>query len=62
MVGGLRQDRVHLMIEGYPDLQALVERRGGYHLITPEDWREHDLAVVAWQAKYRRDLPRPPQK
>jgi hypothetical protein len=36
-----------------PDLQALVERFGGYHLITPEAWAEHDAAMAQWHRARR---------
>jgi hypothetical protein len=34
----------------YPDLQALVDRFGGYDKITPEAWAEHDAAVARYRA------------
>ena len=38
-----------------PDLQALVERHGGYDKITREAWFvEHDRAVAEWQERRRR--------
>jgi hypothetical protein len=36
-----------------PDLQELVRKRGGYHLITSEDWRAHDQAMETYRADYR---------
>jgi len=33
--------------------QALVERRGGYANITPEEWGAHDRALVEWQERRR---------
>jgi len=36
-----------------PDFQALVERRGGYVNITPEEWGAHDRALAEWQERRR---------
>jgi len=36
-----------------PDLHALVERRGGYANITPEEWGAHDRALAEWQERRR---------
>jgi hypothetical protein len=36
-----------------PDLQALVEKFGGYHKITPEAWAEHDAAMAQWHRDRR---------
>jgi hypothetical protein len=36
-----------------PDLQALVEKFGGYHLITPEAWAAHDAAMAKWHRDRR---------
>jgi hypothetical protein len=38
-----------------PDLQALVEKFGGYHYdnITPEAWADHDAAMAAWHRARR---------
>jgi hypothetical protein len=44
-----------------PDLQALVERYGGYDRITPRRWRIWDEANEEYQRAIRRDLPWPPE-
>jgi len=36
-----------------PDLQALVERVGGYDKITPAEWVEYHRAMAAWQRRRR---------
>jgi hypothetical protein len=35
-----------------PDLQDLVRKYGGYHLIPPEAWTQYDQALVNWNAEY----------
>src|SRR5262249_60880807 len=40
-----------------PDLQALVERHGGYDKITPEAWAEYDRALAEWQERRRHRPP-----
>jgi hypothetical protein len=42
--------------QGAPDLQALVQRCGGYHKITPETWAAWDRAVEEWPAERRADV------
>ena len=42
-----------------PDLQALVERHGGYDRITAEAWREHDAAMTRFHARVRGPAPLP---
>jgi len=39
-----------------PDLQDLVARYGGYHLITPVAWAEHDRAVEEYNCLMRAGL------
>jgi hypothetical protein len=41
-----------------PDLQQLVELRGGYHNITPEDWTECDRQNAEWQRLRKEELER----
>src|SRR5262249_49144405 len=41
---------------GPPDLQALVERAGGYQHITAHEWAEYDRAMAAWQLRRRAGL------
>jgi hypothetical protein len=36
-----------------PDLQELVRRFGGYHLIPPAAWAEHDRAVEEYRTLMR---------
>jgi hypothetical protein len=43
---------------GHPNLQALVNAKGGYDRITSDDWKAFDASVAAWQARYRAELPR----
>ena len=49
-----------------PDLQELIERRGGYHKITGEDWAKYDAMLEEWRAIvreggcYQRVEPPPP--
>jgi hypothetical protein len=38
-----------------PDLQELVERSGGYHLISAEVWEAHDKAMAEWHRARRID-------
>jgi hypothetical protein len=36
-----------------PDLQELVAKYGGYHLIPPEAWTRHDQEMADWNSRYR---------
>ena len=36
-----------------PSLQALVEKFGGYHNITPQAWAEHDESMRQWHIARR---------
>lgn len=42
----------------WPDLQALVALRGGFHRITPADWEAFDAAIRRWRAWYRGQVGR----
>jgi hypothetical protein len=44
--------------DGPPDLQRLVELRGGYDKITPEDWATFDRATSEHHARRRKLLAR----
>ena len=46
---------------GQPDLQALVQQRGGYDEITPELWTEWDRANAEWQVRRRQAYGPPVQ-
>lgn len=50
------------MTPGYPILQELIDRFGGYDKITAEGWAQYDAAVAAWHVEYRKGLPTPPAK
>ena len=39
-----------------PSLQELVQRFGGYHLITPEAWAEFDAAMAEFHRVRRVEL------
>ena len=43
-----------------PDLQALVERFGGYARVPPEAWAEFDRAKERWEAERKARLSRQP--
>jgi hypothetical protein len=45
-----------------PNLQQLVERHGGYHLIPPEAWSQYDAAIRTWNTTLRAGLGRHPSR